>query len=65
MNQWKLTDLIVKKIIFTDESVNGKTTDSICEDLTDSDLESMLYFIIIILKNNRNLGKSRCNSNDS
>ena len=29
-----------KKIIFTDESVKGHITDSISENLTDSDLES-------------------------
>ena len=40
MNQSKLTDLIVGKIIFTDESVKGQITDSISEILTDSDLES-------------------------
>ena len=42
MNQWKLTGLTVKKIIFTDESVKGQITDSISENLTDSDLESIL-----------------------
>ena len=41
MNQCKLTDLIVKKIIFTDESLKGQITDSISENLTDSDLESI------------------------
>ena len=40
MNQWKITDLIVEKIIFTDESVKGQITDSISENLTDSHLES-------------------------
>ena len=40
MNQWKLTDLTVKKVIFTDES-KGQITDSISENLTDSDLEGM------------------------
>ena len=38
--QWKLTDLTVKNIFFTDESVKGQITDSISENLTDSDLES-------------------------
>ena len=55
--QWKLTDLTVKNIfftdesvkinwfnsekyVFTDESVKRKITDSISENLTDSDLES-------------------------
>ena len=42
MNQWKLTDLTAKKIIFTDESVKGQITDSINENLTDSDVESTL-----------------------
>ena len=41
MNQWKLTDLTVKNIIFTDESVKGQITDSISENLTDSNLESL------------------------
>ena len=34
-----LTDLTVKDILFTDESVKGKITDSVSENLTDSDLE--------------------------
>ena len=41
INQWKLTDLTVKIIFFTDESVKRQITDSISENLTDSDLESM------------------------
>ena len=40
MNQWKLTDLTVKIIFFTDESVKRQITYSISENLTDSDLES-------------------------
>ena len=51
MNQWKLIDLIMKKNIFTDESVKGQITDSISENLTDSDLKSMvawLYYNIIL-----------------
>ena len=40
MNQWKLTDLTVKNIVYTDDLVRRKITDSISEDLTDSDLES-------------------------
>ena len=39
MNQWKLTDLTVKNILFTDESVKMQILDSISENLTDSDLE--------------------------
>ena len=37
--QWKLTDLIVKNIASTDESVERQITDSINKNLTDSDLE--------------------------
>ena len=37
--------MIVKKIIFTDEPVKGQITDSISENLTDSDLES-IYIIL-------------------
>ena len=40
--QWKLTDLTVKNICFTDETVKRQITDSISENLTDSDLESSL-----------------------
>ena len=40
MNQWKLTDLTVKNILFTDESVKKQITDSISENLTNSNLES-------------------------
>ena len=60
--QWKLTDLTVKNIFFTgesvkinwfnsekyfftDESVKRKITDSISENLTDSDLESKLQLV--------------------
>ena len=42
INQWKLTDLAVKNIFFTDESVKRQITDSISENLTDTDLESTL-----------------------
>ena len=41
-NQWKFTDLTVKNIFFAGESVNKQTTDSIGENLTDSDLEYIL-----------------------
>ena len=34
----------MKNIIFTDESVKGQITDSVSENLTDSDLESSLDF---------------------
>ena len=40
MNQWKLTDLTLKNIIFTEESVKGQIIDLISENLTDSDSES-------------------------
>ena len=40
-NQWKLTDLTVKYIFFTGKSVKNQTTDSISENFTDLDLESM------------------------
>ena len=42
MNQSKLTDLIVKNIFFTGESVKMQITDSISEILTNSDLESII-----------------------
>ena len=55
MNQWKLTDLIVTEIIFTDKSVKEQITDSISENLTDSDLESrkractvFIYYLVIM-----------------
>ena len=44
MNQSKLTDLTVKNIFFTDESVKRQITDSISLNLTDSDLESRATF---------------------
>ena len=40
IKQWKLTDLIVKIIVSTDDSVKRQITDLISENLTDSDLES-------------------------
>ena len=40
MIQWKLTDLTVKNIFSLDESVKRQISDSISENLTDSDLES-------------------------
>ena len=42
MNQWKLTDLTVKNIFFTAESVKWQYADLITENLTDLDLESTL-----------------------
>ena len=45
MNQSKLTDLIVENILSTGVSVKMQINDSISENLTDSDLESMQYFI--------------------
>ena len=41
MNQTKLTDLIVENILFTGVSVKMKITDSISENLTNSDSESI------------------------
>ena len=41
--QWKLTDLTVKNIVSTDDSVKRQITDSISENLTDSDLESTYH----------------------
>ena len=49
MFQWKLTDLTVKNILSTDESVKRQITDSINENLTDSDLESR-YFIDVFCR---------------
>ena len=47
-DQWKLTDLKIENFLFISESVKMQITDSISEDLTDSDLESsllgMFYF---------------------
>ena len=40
IQQWKITDFTVKNIVLIDESVKRKITDSISENLTDSDLES-------------------------
>ena len=40
MNQLIFTALKVKNIFLTDESVKKQTTDSINENLTDSDLKS-------------------------
>ena len=40
MNQSKLTDLTVENILFTSASVKIQITDSISENLTNSDLES-------------------------
>ena len=40
MNQSKLTDLTVKNILFTGVSVEMQFTDSISENLTNSELES-------------------------
>ena len=37
--QWKLTDFTVKNIFFSDESVKGRITDLIIENLTDLDSE--------------------------
>ena len=40
INQWELTDITVENIVSTDGSVKKQITDSISENLTDSDLES-------------------------
>ena len=40
MNQSKLTDLTVENILFTGVSMKMQITDSISENLTNSDLES-------------------------
>ena len=45
MNQSKLTDLTVENILFTDVSVKMQITDSISENLTNSDLESIYNYI--------------------
>ena len=37
INQWKLTNLTVKNIVLTDESVIRQITDLISKNLTDSD----------------------------
>ena len=39
-DQWKLTDLTVQNIVSVDESEKWQITDSISENLTDSDLEN-------------------------
>ena len=41
MNQSKLTDLTVEDILFTGVSVKMQTTDSISDNLTNLDLESI------------------------
>ena len=43
IKQWKLTSLTVKNIVSTDDSVEMQITDSISENLTDSDLESRYF----------------------
>ena len=45
----KLTDLTVKNIVYTDESVKRQITDSISENFTDSDLESNISKILCTL----------------
>ena len=50
VNQSKLTDLTVENILFTGESVKMQITNSISENLTDSDLESILYTLYIELE---------------
>ena len=45
IKQWKLTDLRVKNIVFTDDSVKRQITYSISENLTDLDLESTGGFL--------------------
>ena len=40
-----MTDLTVKNIFFTDELVKWQITDSISENLTDSDLESKFFLL--------------------
>ena len=40
MDQWKLTDLTMKNIFFSGESVKRQITDSISKNLTDLVLES-------------------------
>ena len=45
IKQWKLTDLTVKNIVSTDDSVKRQITDSISGNLTDSDLESTVLNI--------------------
>ena len=45
--EWKLTYLIVKNIGFADESVKSRITDSISENLSDSDLESKDFEIFL------------------
>ena len=51
VNQWKLTDLTVKNIVSTDDSMKRQISDSISDNLTDSDLESTsllhIYFLLI------------------
>ena len=42
IKQWKLTDLTVKNIVSTDDWMKRQITDSISENLTDSDLESTM-----------------------
>ena len=49
IEQWKLTDLTVKNIVSTDDSVKRQITDSISENLTDSDLDSTFPNIVDVL----------------
>ena len=43
---FKRTSLTAKNIVFTDESVKRQITDSISENLTDSDLERTKFYLI-------------------
>ena len=47
MNQSKLTDLTAENILFTGVSVKIQITDSISKNLTNSNLESTFYILII------------------
>ena len=45
MNQLKLSDLTVENILSTGVSVKMQITDSISKNLTNSDLESTVFFV--------------------
>ena len=57
IDQWKLTDLTVKNIVPTDESVKGQITDSNSEHLTDSDSESFQVWGLKFFNKNMRIEK--------
>ena len=57
MNQSKLTDLTIENILFTGESVKMQITDSISENMTNSDIESISRFYIFMFEIEKKLSQ--------